>query len=124
MNRGLFNQAMAFVVTLALFVTAGSSLDGRELIIQGDLSKVVQSSGLTGVALTTDNSTKLIFATAKDESIRQDVYTIGGTSETTGFMSTTGSGTLTNIQIPETLTNSVMFIAYVNDSNKLEYSLY
>lgn len=47
MNRGLFNRARAFVLTLALFVTAGSSLDGSELTIQGDLSEVVRSAGVS-----------------------------------------------------------------------------
>ncbi|SCA64130.1 Beta-lactamase LCR-1 [Chlamydiales bacterium SCGC AG-110-P3] len=44
MNQGLFNWVRAFILTLALFVIAGSSLDGSEL---ADLSEVVRSAGVS-----------------------------------------------------------------------------
>lgn len=47
MSQGRFNQAKAFVLTLVLFVITGSSLGGSELIIQGDLSEVVRSAGVS-----------------------------------------------------------------------------
>tara|TARA_R100001086_G_scaffold105834_2_gene53258 strand:+ start:8100 stop:10607 length:2508 start_codon:yes stop_codon:yes gene_type:complete len=83
----------------------------------------VDSGTVDGLAISTDNSSTLLFATSKSMEVLLSNFTIGGTLQSNGIFNINASSTITNLHMPEFTTNGVSFLTYTYDG-KLGYSIY